>query len=310
MFKQPSLYVALVGIIAVVLLVNRLRQTGPEPQPLVPASQSPFEESVGGRGLVESMNENVRIAPTASGLVAEVNVRVGDRVKKGDVLFSLDSREATSVLHTAEAEVASQQARVSEAETLLADRLDQRDRTNRLRAKNVASEDETRRESFAWQSATRALERTRADLALAQAQAEATRVQLDLLTTRAPKDGTVLQVNIRAGEYAVVNSGEPAVLLGDLSKLQLRADIDESDAPRVRSGAPAVAFLKGTRTDPIQLEFIRIEPYILPKRSLSGESTERVDTRVLQVIYQFRTPDFPVFVGQQMDVFLDAKTLK
>jgi hypothetical protein len=49
---------------------------------------------------------------------------------------------------------------------------------------------------------------------------------------------------------------------------------------------------------------VRIEPYILPKKSLSGESTERVDTRVLQIIFRFQNPDFPVYVGQQMDVFI------
>jgi len=310
MLKRPSFYIAIFGILAVILLVTRLRQSGPEPQPLVPPSQSPYADSVGGRGLVESMNENVRLAPNASGLVAEVKVRVGDLVKKSDVLFLLDERQATAAMRTSEAEVAAQQARVAEAETLLADRLDQRDRTHRLRAKGVASEDEMRREDFAWQAATRQLARTRADLDLATAQAENTRIQRELLTTRAPRDGTILAVNIRAGEFANASGAEPAVLLGDLTKLQLRADVDESDAPRVRAGGPAVAFLKGTRSDPIALEFVRIEPYVLPKRSLSGESTERVDTRVLQVIYQFQAPAFPIFVGQQMDVFLNVERLQ
>ena len=122
---------------------------------------------------------------------------------------------------------------------------------------------------------------------------------------RAPRDGTVLQVNIREGEYAAVNAAEPAILLGDIRSLQLRADVDESDAPRVRPGCKAVAFLKGSRARAIPLEFARIEPYILPKKSLSGESTERVDTRVLQVIFRFQNPDFPIYVGQQMDVFID-----
>jgi hypothetical protein len=52
---------------------------------------------------------------------------------------------------------------------------------------------------------------------------------------------------------------------------------------------------------------VRIEPYILPKRSLTGDSGERVDTRVLQVIFQFERGDTPVYAGQQMDVFLNAQ---
>lgn len=305
MFKRPSFFLALIGIAAVVLLVARLRQTGPAPEPLVPPPQSPYAHSIGGRGLVESTNENVRIAPTASGLVDSVNVRVGDHVKSGDVLFTLDPRDAQAAVRTAEAQVLVQQARLSEAATLVADRKDSLERITKLRQKNVASVDETRRDEFAMQTAERQQERAAADLALAQAQRNDAQVSLDLLTIRAPRDGTVLQVNIRKGEYAAVSAGETAILLGDIRQLQLRADVDESDAPRVRPGCQAVAFLKGSREQAIPLEFVRIEPYILPKKSLSGESTERVDTRVLQVIFRFDNPPFPVYVGQQMDVFIE-----
>ena len=307
-FKRPTFYVALLGLLAVTGIVLRQRQTGPVSQPLVPPPQSPYALSIGARGLVESVNENVRIAPTASGLVGKIAVRVGDTVRVGDLLFTMDTRDALSTVKTQEAQLAVQQARLAEAETLLADRRDQLDRTTRLREKNVASEDEIQRNRFSWQTAQRQLERSRADLALADAQLNDAKVRLDLLLVRAPRAGTVLQVNIREGEYAAVSAPEPAILLGDTRTLQLRADVDESDAPRVRPGSKAVAFLKGSRTRPIPLEFVRIEPYILPKKSLSGDSTERVDTRVLQVIFRFQNPDFPIYVGQQMDVFIDEKT--
>ena len=307
-FKRPTFYVALLGLLAVTGIVLRQRQTGPVSQPLVPPPQSPYALSIGARGLVESVNENVRIAPTASGLVGKIAVRVGDTVRVGDLLFTMDTRDALSTVKTQEAQLAVQQARLAEAETLLADRRDQLDRTTRLREKNVASEDEIQRNRFSWQTAQRQLERSRADLALADAQLNDAKVRLDLLLVRAPRAGTVLQVNIREGEYAAVSAPEPAILLGDTRTLQLRADVDESDAPRVRPGSKAVAFLKGSRTRPIPLEFGRIEPYILPTKSLSGDRTERVDTRVLQVIFRFQNPDFPIYVGQQMDVFIDEKT--
>ena len=306
-FRSLTFYIALVGIIAVTLLVLRLRQTGPVSEPLVPPPQSPYARSIGARGLVESTNENVRIAPAASGLVGKVNVRVGDTVRAGDLLFTMDTRDALSNVKTQDAQLAVQNARLAEAENLLADRRDQLDRTTKLREKNVASEDESQRNRFAWQTAERQFERSRADLALAEAQLNDAKVRLDLLLVRAPRDGSVLQVNIRNGEYAAANASEPALLLGDTRTLQLRADVDESDAPRVQSGSRAIAFLKGSRTQPIPLEFVRIEPYILPKKSLSGESTERVDTRVLQVIFRFQSPGFPVYVGQQMDVFIEEK---
>jgi RND family efflux transporter MFP subunit len=305
MLNRPSIYVAIIGIAAGILLVARLRQTGPAPTPLVPPPQSPYAESIGARGIVESSNENVRIAPAASGLVEKVNVRVGDQVKSGDVLFSMDSRDATAAVKTAEAQLAVQQARLAESQTLVDDRSDTLERVTRLRQKNVASVDESKRDEFAMQTAERQFQRAAADLELTRAQLNAEKVSLDLLTVRAPRSGSVLQVNIRAGEFAAVNSSETAILLGDVRQLQLRADVDESDAPRVRPDCKAVAFLKGSREHAIPLEFVRIEPYILPKKSLSGESTERVDTRVLQVIFRFQSPGFPVYVGQQMDVFIE-----
>jgi len=305
MLNRPTIYVAIIGVIAVVALVARLRQSGPEPTPLVPPSQSPYAQSIGARGLVESVNENVRIAPSASGLIDKVDVHVGDVVKSGDVLFTMDSRDARAELEIQEARVKVRTGLVAEAQTLLADRQDQLNRTSQLRQKGVASIDEMRRIEFALETAQRQFDRSQADLALANAELNNAKVQLDLLTVRAPRDGTVLLVNIRAGEYTMVNPAEAAILLGDIRELQLRADVDESDAPRVRPGCKAVAFLKGTREQAIPLEFVRIEPYVLPKRSLSGESTERVDTRVLQVIFKFATPSFPVYVGQQMDVFIE-----
>jgi RND family efflux transporter MFP subunit len=305
MLNRPTFYIAIAGIIFGIIIVTRLRQQGPEQTPLVPPPQSPYTNAVGARGIVEGVNENVRIAPSAPGLIDKVNVKVGDIVKTGDVLFTVDSREAAAAFKTRQAKVAVETARLAEAQTMLADKQDQYERTARLREKNVASLDETRRLEFALQTAQRQLERSRADLSLANAELNDAAVALDLLTVRAPRDGTVLQVNIRAGEYVVVNAAEPAILLGDIRDLQLRADVDESDAPRVRPGCTAVAFLKGSRQNPIPLEFVRIEPYILPKRSLTGESTERVDTRVLQIIFKFQPPDFPVYVGQQMDVFIE-----
>jgi len=54
------------------------------------------------------------------------------------------------------------------------------------------------------------------------------------------------------------------------------------------------------------LTFVRFDPYVLPKTSLTGSSTERPDVRVLDVVYSFPRAALPVYVGQQMDVFIDA----
>ena len=91
--------------------------------------------------------------------------------------------------------------------------------------------------------------------------------------------------------------------------LHLRVDVDEQDAWRVESRAKAVAAVRGNPSQQTTLEFVRFEPYVLPKRSLTGGSTERVDTRVLQVIYRFQPDGLPIHAGQQMDVFIEAPAI-
>ena len=78
------------------------------------------------------------------------------------------------------------------------------------------------------------------------------------------------------------------------------------DAWRVRADAPAVAFVRGNPKLKTALKFVRFEPYVIPKPTLTGSSTERTDMRVLQVIYSFPHANLPVYVGQEMDAFIKA----
>jgi HlyD family secretion protein len=82
--------------------------------------------------------------------------------------------------------------------------------------------------------------------------------------------------------------------------------VEEHEASRVQSGARAIAAVRGNADLKTPLAFVRFEPFVVPKKSLTGDSTERVDTRVLQVIYKIEDTNLPLFVGQQMDVFIDA----
>jgi HlyD family secretion protein len=141
----------------------------------------------------------------------------------------------------------------------------------------------------------------------AEAELKATQTSLERLTVGAPVDGEILQVNVRPGEFAQTGVlSTPLIRLGNLDRLHLRVDIDENDAWRFKPETRAVAFLRGNRDLKTDLTFVRVEPYVTPKTSLTGSSTERVDTRVLQVIYSFDPPALPAFVGQQMDIFIET----
>ena len=124
---------------------------------------------------------------------------------------------------------------------------------------------------------------------------------------RAPVDGEVLQVKIHTGEFAPAGvTATPLILLGQLQPLNIRVDVDEHEAWRVETQAKAIASVRGNSDLKTPLTFVRFEPFVLPKKSLTGDSTERVDTRVLQVIYRVENEKLKLFVGQQMDVFIEA----
>ena len=146
----------------------------------------------------------------------------------------------------------------------------------------------------------------RAAIQQAEAQIAQTQTEIERALVRAPVAGRVLQVNVRPGEYVGTTPGQALVVLGDIGSLRIRVDIDETDIPRVQPGASATAFPRGGFRQEVPLQFIRIEPMVTAKRSLTGDNTERVDTRVLKMIYEVAAADAPLYVGQQLDVFLNA----
>ena len=306
--RRFSFWLALMGVLLTIATLWGARDKPGAPPPMEAPPQNPYAATVAAAGIIEAVNENVRIAPPMAGLVVKVHVAVGDQVEKGDPLFQLDDRELRAELHTKTASLPSAAARIAQEEIRLRDLQGQLKRLQAVKDRRAVSEDDLERKWHEVEMAKRGLTRARADLKLAQAERDEVQALLGRLTVRAPRAATILQVNIRGGEYAQVMSIDPLILLGDTETLQVRADIDEVNAPLVVQGSPAVAYLKGYTDKAIPLTFSRIEPYIVPKRSLTGDNRERVDTRVLQVIYGFEKPPFPVYVGQQVDVFIERSS--
>jgi multidrug resistance efflux pump len=273
--------------------------------------------------------------------------KVGQQVKKGEPLFRVDDRQLKSQLawqeaslKAAEAQLAKLNAmpraenlppaearvRVAQAKARLWQ--DQLERAKKLFASSAINEEEfhNRRNSHeealeqvataqaelaelqagAWEP-DKAI--ARAAIAQAKAQMEMTQTDIDRCLVRAPVDGQVLQVSVRPGEFVSAPPNKALIVLGDLARLRVRVEIDEQDISRFSLGMPAKAYPRGNNRQPIPLSFVRVEPYVIPKRSLTGDNTERVDTRVLQVIYEVGSTGQPLFVGQQMDVFLDASEI-
>jgi multidrug resistance efflux pump len=197
-------------------------------------------------------------------------------------------------------------ALITVAEAQLKKNQDQLARLTGVADKRAVSQDELSNRQQDVIVATAQLAAAHAQLATTEGALKRIDLLIERLNIRAPRDGTILQVNIRAGEYAATTPRLPAMVLGDIGILQVRADVDEQNATRIRPGQKARGHLKGDPSAEFDLEFVRVEPYVIPKVSLTGASTERIDTRVLQVIFTLKRPDHPpLYVGQQVNVFID-----
>ncbi|HVL14354.1 MAG TPA: biotin/lipoyl-binding protein [Gemmata sp.] len=233
-------------------------------------------------------------------------------------------------------------ALVASAEANLADKVAMYDRVRA--STSVISAEERDNRKAAVDVARAQLEKATADLKLAEsgawrydtsvaaaavAQAQAmvgqAETELERLSVQAPRvrkpetdpsrlpvadadlvEFKVLQVNVRPGEAVGTAPGTPLVVLGTVGRLHARVDIDENDIARFRPGIKGVAAPRGNPSSQYPISFVRVEPYVIPKKSLTGGNTERVDTRVLQVIYAIDDPNAALYVGQQLDVSLDA----
>jgi multidrug efflux pump subunit AcrA (membrane-fusion protein) len=299
------------GAVAALWATYSIARTTPRRQatdPPAPPPVSEYANTVAAVGLVEASSENVSIGTPLSGVVAHVFVKAGQQVREGDPLFELDLRQLRSDLEVKRRALAIGAARVAVAKAKLDDLARQLSFVEQVKDRRAVSADERSRRRSAVATATAELEEARAEVSSASAQVRAAETEIERSTVRAPLDGAILQVKIRAGEFAPAApmTDTPLVVLGRVTPLHVRVDVDEQEAWRVREGARAMGHVRGAAQVKTPLAFVRFEPYVTPKKSLTGDNTERVDTRVLQVIYRVESDDVRLYVGQQLDVFIDG----
>jgi multidrug resistance efflux pump len=337
---------AALGVIFAGFTIYHERQPQPIAKPYTAPPRHPRDVKViCGPGLIEAQRKNVPIAVNVAGVVTEIFVNEGDMVATGAALFRVDDRDLQAQLRVREAELSASlaqlhkltagprpedippaQAAVETARAKLKDAESSLARTARLFSRQMVAPSDFDKEHYSVAAAEAALAQSKAeldrvvagswqeDIAVAKAQVELARAQveciksaLERLTVKAPIDGQILQVNVRLGQFAALAWKEPMMVMGDVTHLHVRVDIDESDLPLFAQHAQAVATLKSRPQVRFPLDFVSVQPYVIPKQNLTGYGSERVDTRVLQVIY--RLPDdrpIATYVGQQMDVYIRA----
>lgn len=342
-FGLPVIALSLLGFTLWYVRQTRF-VTKESPPPIMPAT-SPFSDTLAASGIVEAQGDNIFIGTPMNGIVVEVFVRQGDDVAVGAPLFRLDDREfrselakARAALSRCRAELVRQEAEprkeklpallaeVSAAKANMDTAADLVRRAEQTFANKVTTEAELIEKRDLLRTTKAKYDKAEADYKLlaagsweydrdvtksqiTEAEAAVARIETDIerLTVRAMVQGKVLQTDVHPGEFVGNTRGETLVTLGNVDRLHVRVDIDEYDIARFSEDAVAYAVPRGNLQQRYPLQFVRVEPFVVPKKSLTGDTTERVDTRVLQVIYEFDPQGRPrLFVGQQVEVFIEA----
>jgi len=298
--------------------------------------------AVSAPGRVEPLGGEVRISAQAAGRIAEVLVAPNDRVAAGDLLLRLDDEELLGRVHSALTEVAirkrerdtaeavgkaAQDRRAAEdavanAERKLAQSREDYDRAVRARRLNTGGSADLEKLRDGVAKAKEQLEQARASLrkalaadnlpapsrpeaALAAARAELTLADASLERTRvrAPAAGTVLHVHAKLGETVMPSPENVLAVVGDLSVLRVRAEIEERDIGKVRAGQLAVVRTDAFPGKEFEGKVVSLAQALGPSKLGQRGPRRPTDVDVLEVLIELAGQP-PLLPGMRVDVFL------
>ena len=290
-------------------------------------------------GLVEPRSGEIKIFAPVIGRIGEVPVAVNDKVVADEPLVRLDDEEARARIAAQRAEVAMREkARneksagkaenrrraedaVADAEDAVASARDAFDDAVTAKRKGRGSDATVANAHAAWTSAQTSLLREREQLRklesesgtplpiqvegqlnVARDELRVSLAELQKLIIRAPIVSTVLQVNAKVGELAVPTSAQPLIVLGDLSKLRVRAELDEQDIGKIKQGDKTVVRASAFPGREFSGGVATIAPVVVPGRINPSGSRNLTDISVTEVMVDLDDPN-PLVVGMKVDVY-------
>jgi multidrug efflux pump subunit AcrA (membrane-fusion protein) len=305
---------------------------------------APFKSYISALGIVESDGGNISLGGPTDRIVDQICVHAGEKVKKGQVLVQLQNRDLRAELEIQKVakenaqlnveklqslprkeDVALAESAVKSSEIELHAAKGQYEMVEGLQRTKALSLEEINRRYYNLQLAEAKVAQAEAeaekvkqgtwkpDLEMAQLQVkqaeaniERIRAEIDKTVVRSPIDGSVIEIKTHAGEYP----SYPMMIIGDTQELDLKVSINQFDAPYFNKKAKAVAYVQGDPNTQIELEFLRLTPYLTSKQNIANDVKEVVDTKVLQVVYRIKNQNAPLYVGQPMDVYIEAEYKK
>lgn len=295
----------LIGIISVIIYNEKAK-----PLPPIAVSYNPYDTGIYATGIVESYQvngSNVNIYPEVAGRITQIFLKNGQVIKKGTPILAIDDSIQREI-------VAKDEAQIDYAIASLIEVKKQLDKTKKaylLNPKSVSLN--------SLDNAIYAVKAADANVNVAKAQYRSDKALLDKYVIKSSIDGMILRIVPATGDYASPQGSYdtytqgmlPTIQMGIVTPyLQVRSYVDEILVPRLPdpSKIEAMLFVRGLNNKSIPLEFDSIQPYTIPNIELSDQRNERVDVRVLPIVFKFKRPtDINIFPGQLVDVFIKGK---
>ncbi len=279
-----------IGIAFGVSFYADLEQSG-DNTPL-PSMQIPYKNFIAATGVVEAESKNINVGSMISGVIKKVYVLSGDSIKKGELLFEIDDAQKRVKLSVLKAQIASSRSKLKSTKH----QVELLENMKKLSSSMVTNEKYTK--------VVDDYNEAKSLYQLSKVKLKALKRELTFYKVYSPIDGKILQSNITPSSSFSANT--KALIIGS-DKLSVKVNINEFDSTKLDTTAKAMASIRGDSNKKIKLKYKYIIPFIVPKKNLTGLSTEQTDTRVLQVVYEIENrARFPLYVGEMLNVFIET----
>ena len=194
------------------------------------------EKTVIASGSVESVNE-VNVGAQASGKITKLYVKLGQEIKKGEMIADIDSTTQNNTLNTKKAALVSYQAQLKAKKTAYDVALSSYNRLSKLYTQRATSLDSVNTAKSTLDNAKAEMEAIEANIKQAEIEVSTAETNVGYTKITAPMDGTVISVPVSEGQTVNANQTTPTIVtIADLSKMKIKPEISEGDITKVKAG--------------------------------------------------------------------------
>ena len=194
------------------------------------------EKTVVASGSVESVNE-VDVGAQVSGKITKLYVKLGQEIKKGEMIADIDSTTQVNTLNTKKAALVSYQAQLKAKKTAYDVALSSYNRLSKLYTQKATSLDSLNSAKSTLDNAKAEMEAIEANIKQAEIEVNTAETNVGYTKITAPMDGTVISVPVSEGQTVNANQTTPTIVtIADLSKMKIKPEISEGDITKVKAG--------------------------------------------------------------------------